>query len=427
MDHAQIVVTSCSRRELELEQMREFLRGNGFCVSADSWSVDKNADVIFLSTCGFTEAAEDFGFETLHRINRDKKPSAQVVLCGCIPEINPARVSAEFGGPTFSPQSYDRLDDIVGATRPFHSFKRPNLLRRRGFQSNLTDDLQKGIQLLQTFDGSFAGLQNLTRRLGHAITRRLIRGNHANLENAKTYYIQIQEGCSMECSYCSIKTAIGRLRSRPIADVLQEFETGLQLGYREFQFVGDNAGSYGLDIGANLGVLLQQLVELNVDFRLDLTDINPAYLRIIAGPACELAARGKLARIYVPIQSASPRILKLMKRGGDMEVVKATLKQIRNAAPARSHLKLGTSIIVGFPSETEDDLQQTIAFCQEVRFDWVWCHSFSARPETPAATMSGQVDPAEILRRARRVEQALSAHTSVTTADDSLGSRTCQG
>jgi len=427
MKTAQIVITSCSRRELELEQMRGYLQGNGLDLSDDDWSVDKTADLIFLSTCGFTKAAEDFGFETLHRINREKKPSAEVVLCGCIPEINPARVKAEFNGVTFSPQSYSRLDDIISAEKPFDDFRRPNLLRSKGIKSNLRDDLKKGIQLIQSYDGSFSGLQNLTRKLGNGVTRRIIRGRYANIESDKTFYIQIQEGCSMECSYCSIKTAIGKLRSKPLEYLLQDFRNGLQLGYKEFQLVGDNAGSYGLDIGTNLGELLGELSRFEDDFKLDLTDINPAYLNIISKAVIELGSKGRIARLYVPIQSGSSRILKLMKRGCDMERVKDTLKNIQSAIPSRDSFSLGTSIIVGFPSETPDELQQTIEFCKDVNFDWVWCHSFSARPDTPAANLDNQVGPDEILRRARLVKKEISAQTLVTTAEDISGSRTCQG
>lgn len=427
MKTAQIVITSCSRRELELEQMRGYLHGNGLDLSDDDWFVDKNADLIFLSTCGFTQAAEDFGFETLHRINRKKKPSAEVVLCGCIPEINPARVKAEFNGVTFSPQSYSRLDDIISAEKPFDDFRRPNLLRSKGIKSNLRDDLKKGIQLIQTFDGSFSGLQNLTRKLGNGVTRRIIRSRYANIESNKTFYIQIQEGCSMECSYCSIKTAIGKLRSKPLESIIEDFRNGLQLGYKEFQLVGDNAGSYGLDIGINLGELLRELSTFEDDFKLDLTDINPAYLNIISKAVIELGSKGRIARLYVPIQSGSSRILKLMKRGCDVERVKDTLTNIQSAIPSRDSFSLGTSIIVGFPSETPDELQQTIEFCKDVNFDWVWCHSFSARPETPAASLDNQVGPDEILRRARLVQKELSALSLVTTADDSSGSRTCQG
>jgi len=126
MRTAQIIITSCNRRELEIEHMRRFLRGNGHRVSDDDWSVDRSADLVFLSTCGFTQAAEDFGFETLHRINRQKAPSAEVVMCGCIPAINPRRVKNEFGGRTFTPQSYSALDGIIHATHSFHEFSRPN-------------------------------------------------------------------------------------------------------------------------------------------------------------------------------------------------------------------------------------------------------------------------------------------------------------
>ena len=427
MKAAQIVITSCNRRELELAQMRDFLHGNGFAVSDDDWSIDKNADLIFLSTCGFTKAAEDFGFETLHRIIRDKQPSAEVVICGCIPEINPARIKAEFNGATFSPQSYSRLDDIICAKKPFDSFVRPNLLRHKGLRSTLRDDLRKGIQLIHAFDGSFSGLQYLMRRLGNGVTRRLIRRRYANIESNNTFYIQIQEGCSMECSYCSIKTAIGKLRSKPLESILEEFRNGLQLGYRDFQLMGDNAGSYGLDIGTNLGELLRELATCEGEFKLDLTDINPAHLHIMSESFITLGSKGRIARLYMPIQSGSSRILKLMKRGCDMERVKETLKGMRSSIPSNDSFMLGTSIIVGFPSETAEELQETIEFCKDVGFDWVWCHSFSARPETPAAKMNNKIEPDEILRRARLVKRKLSARTFVTTAEDAVGSHTCQG
>ena len=118
-----------------------------------------------------------------------------MVVCGCIPEINPSRTKAEFKGVTFSPQSYSQLDTIISAQRPFGSFQRPNLLRHKFI--DLKDDFSKAMHLMRTFDGSFAGLQTLVRRLGNGITRRAIRGNYANIDSGKTFYIQIQEGCSM--------------------------------------------------------------------------------------------------------------------------------------------------------------------------------------------------------------------------------------
>lgn len=403
MKTAQIIVTSCSRRELELQQIRDFLRGNGFYVFDSDLFVDQNADLIFLSTCGFTKAAEDFSFETLYRINREKKQTAGVVLCGCIPEINPARVKAEFDGDTFSPQSYYRLNEIVSAEKLFDDFKRPNCISSN---ESLKEDLIKCIHLIKTFDGGIFYLQRLIRRI--------IRNKYASIERRKTFYIQIQEGCSMECSYCSIKKAIGKLRSKPLQKILFDFKDGLRLGYKEFQLVGDNAGSYGLDIGINIEQLLREISKLEDEFKIALSDINPVYLHLISEGIIELGSKGKMSFLYIPIQSASIRILKKMNRACDMDKVKNILQNIKNYMPSKSGFQMGTSLIVGFPSETSEDLQETIEFCKDIRFDWVWCHSFSARPETPAANLECQIDPVEIKHRARLVKKSLSCKTRVT-------------
>jgi threonylcarbamoyladenosine tRNA methylthiotransferase MtaB len=90
-------------------------------------------------------------------------------------------------------------------------------------------------------------------------------------------------------------------------------------------------------------------------------------------------------------------------------------------------VKIGTSIIVGFPSETEEELYDTIEFCEQVGFDWVYCHGFSARPGTVAAELPGQLSPEEILERSRLVRSRLYDKTWLTTAEDTKGNRTCQG
>jgi tRNA A37 methylthiotransferase MiaB len=421
MSRAQIIVTSCSRRSLEIEQVKNFLRGNGYSLSKDDWNVDPDADVILLSTCGFTRAAEDFGFETLHRVQGAKRATAKVVLGGCIPDINPARLAREFDGPTFSPQSYSALDGILGADRAFEEFERPNTLEQPPFRR----DVHKALELLKTFDGSLSGLAYISQRLGSGIRRRVIRTRYASLNSQETFYVQIQEGCSMQCSYCVIRKAIGPLRSQPMETILNQLKTGLERGYGRLQLMGDNAGSYGLDIKTHMGHLLDRVAALEGDFDLDLTDVHPVYLANIFEPVMQLCAQGRLCSLYVPIQSASRRVLKLMMRDCDMDAVKHMLVHIKQAAPPK--LRLGTSLIVGFPSETIPELDETIEFCRAVGFDWVWCHSFSARPETPAARLPDQIPADEILRRARLVKSRLKGKSLVTTAEDSAGSRTCQG
>jgi tRNA A37 methylthiotransferase MiaB len=141
MPRAQIIDASCSRRSLELGQVRRFLQGNGDSLSREDWRVGSQADLIMLCTCGFTAATEDMGFEALRRIQRAKKVEARVLLGGCIPEINPERVTRDYQDPTFSPRSCARLDDLLQASRPLGGLPRPNTLRP---STLLQDVLRRG-------------------------------------------------------------------------------------------------------------------------------------------------------------------------------------------------------------------------------------------------------------------------------------------
>lgn len=241
--------------------------------------------------------------------------------------------------------------------------------------------------------------------------------------NRGTFYIQIQEGCPCHCTYCAIRYAVKELRSKPIQDIMAELEKGLEQGYHSFYFMGDSAGAYGLDIGENLGKLLKRVLEGDADFSLNLTDISPVFLHLCFDEIKMLCGKNRISSLYVPVQSASPRILKLMGRNCDMVRVRGMLLDLKTV----SSVKIGTSIIVGFPSETLDELNSTIGLCEEIGFDWVWCHSFSARPETVAANLPNQLSAEEIFERSRIAKSRLRDRTLITTAEDSRGSRSCQG
>ena len=236
----QIIIKSCDRRVLELEQVKNWFIANGYTISNNHYSVDKTADIIILTTCGVTQMHEDFTFEMLERIKAGKKPEAQIILGGCVPEINPERVEKEFGGPTFSPKAYYKLDEIFDMKYKLDTFERPNLYKMKGlYRSDVGNTL------------------DTVKYVASLSPRCIMRGIKLRLTNRKTFYIQIHEGCSMGCTYCAIQKAIGPLRnSKPIDDVISEFKDGLKKGYKHFRLIGDCAGSYGLDIKTNLGKLL---------------------------------------------------------------------------------------------------------------------------------------------------------------------------
>ncbi len=384
---AQIIIRSCDRRVLELEQVKAWLVGNGLVLSDNHYDVDPKSDLIILTTCGVTQMHEDFTFDMLNRIKAGKKPGAMVIMGGCIPEINPRRVSAEFGGPTFSPKSYYKLDQILNLPHKLAEFKRPNTVQMRALYRT---DVGNIIGFARTFRGHLLDFGYNFHKLSLALRSRSRR--------RKTYLIQIHEGCSMGCTYCAIQMAIGPLRnSTPVESVVKTIHDGLDQGYTRIRLIGDSAGSYGLDIGTNLGVLLTRISQIDRKFNLELTDINPVFLPVIYEPVKELCAQRRLSSLYIPIQSGSERILSLMHRRADVHKTGQMLQDIRSTGPRG--FKLGTSVIVGFPSETSKELADTVKFCNEVNFDWIWCHGFSSRPGTPAEDFPGQLSEAQVLER----------------------------
>lgn len=377
----QIIIKSCDRRALELEQVKAWLIGNGYKLSNNYLEVDSKADIIILTTCGVTQMHEDFTFEILDKINAKKKPGAMVILGGCVPEINPKRVAEEFDGPTFSPKSYHKLDEILSMSKKLNSFDRPNLYKMQGL-----------------YRSDVGNITDTAKYISSLNFHSMMRGLKLRLRNRKTYYIQIHEGCSMGCTYCAIQKAIGPLRnSKPVETVIKELNEGLDKGYKYFRIMGDCAGSYGLDIGTNLGNLLHRISENKNHFYLELTDINPVFLKVIYQPVMKLCQQKRLSNLYIPIQSGNYRILGLMNRRYDINETKQMLIDLKKAAP--QGFKIGTSVIVGFPSETIEELKDTINFCNDLNFDWIYCHGFSARPGTPAANLPGQLTEEEVLAR----------------------------
>lgn len=428
MKKAQIIMASCDRRSLEVEQAKNFLLGNGYSIidetrlsftREESFKVSKDADLILNSTCAFTTPAEDIAIKYLNRIQKEKKASAKIIVCGCLPEINSDRLAKMFDGDNFGPRSFERLDEILEPRKKFREFPRPNTLQiNRSLKTRLTVLLRDSKVVAS--EGGLEALVHMVTKLGKSI---VLQGISEVTGHDKRFYIQIQEGCPCKCSFCAIRFAIKGLKSKPVDDVIGEFQKGLEQGYKKFLFLGDSSGAYGLDIGENMGNLLRRVLEIDRDFSLELTDISPVYLHLFFNEIKELSAKGKISELYVPTQSGNPRILKLMQRSCDIDHVKGMLLELKSI----SSIKLITSIIVGFPSETREELNDTIEFCEQVGFDWVSCHIFSARPETIAATLPGQLSLEEKSERLRLVKSKLHNKTKLITDADARPHRATYG
>jgi MiaB/RimO family radical SAM methylthiotransferase len=354
MKKVQIVEKSCHREGLKVERMRDFFRTNGYELVNDDNGLDPtnkyafplenlvihpDADIIVLTTCGFSKAIEEGDFEALNIIKKNMKPSAQVIVAGCIVRIAAERLAQEFKGPSFNAKSYHLLNDFVDHTVDFNDIPETNTLR-----------------------------------------------------NTDNFFIKIQDGCNHRCSYCAIWKAAGPSRSKPLAQVTNEFRKGLKDGYRHFYLLGECAGAYGLDQKSSLGELLRQFRDIDGDYDILLEDVSPIYFLKNFEDLKDLCKMGKIRSFHTPIQSGSKRILKLMNRQGDMEKVKESLHILREACPT---ITLSSAVIVGFPTETQEELWDSINYVKEASFDTVACHMFSTRPGAPAAEMEGQISEEE--------------------------------
>lgn len=212
-------------------------------------------------------------------------------------------------------------------------------------------------------------------------------------------FIKIQDGCENFCSYCIIPYVRGKCRSKDFQTVLEEIQNYVQHGYKEVVLTGIHTGNYGVDLGTDFAALLREIVKINGLVRLrissiEITELTDEVLQIIRDNDVIVD------HLHIPLQAGSDKILRLMNRKYDLAYFKQKMEQIREIRP---DISLTTDIIVGFPSETEEDFQDTLSFVREVQFSKVHVFPYSRRSGTVAADMAEQV-PGDVKKdRVRRL------------------------
>lgn len=212
-------------------------------------------------------------------------------------------------------------------------------------------------------------------------------------------FIKIQDGCENFCSYCIIPYVRGKCRSKNFQTVLEEIQNYVQHGYKEVVLTGIHTGNYGVDLGTDFAALLREIVKINGLVRLrissiEITELTDEVLQIIWDNDVIVD------HLHIPLQAGSDKILRLMNRKYDLAYFKQKMEQIREIRP---DISLTTDIIVGFPSETEEDFQDTLSFVREVQFSKVHVFPYSRRSGTVAADMAEQV-PGDVKKdRVRRL------------------------
>ena len=202
--------------------------------------------------------------------------------------------------------------------------------------------------------------------------------------------VNVAEGCNGSCSYCIVRKARGRLKSCKVEDVAREVEKLASQGVAEVQVSAQDTAAYGLDIGTNLGQLLERLVQIPGDFMLRVGMMNPNSALLIKDQLLRAFQSPKVYRfLHIPVQSGSDGILKSM---GRRYTAANFLELVSDLRSAHAKITIITDVIVGFPGETEEDFTETLNLVKRLQPDKVNITRFSARPGTPAARLYDMPD-----------------------------------
>ncbi len=376
--------------------VRHFLLVNGWGETDDP----KTADLAILFTCAFCESKVTDMVNEIVRLQAQMKSGAELMVGSCLPKTDKVRMEQVFKGRTLTPTDFTALDVLPGVTVKFEEmppiYGKDAVCLSKEFSlvepektAPLRDSVVKTFRSLKTH-----GSLETTKKIAVSLRRRF---------QAKGKIIFLSAGCLRKCSYCAIRFATGPLRSRPLHIIREEILDGLKSGCRRFELYADSIGDYGLDIGTDLGSVFDELLGLrNKRFSVGIYDLHPVTFIKYYDKILELCSAGKVHYLYVPLQSGSERILRLMKRPCKVLELREKLLKIK-------HFKkvfLQTSVIVGFPTETEEEFEETLAFLKAVDFDDGYIHCYTDMPGTESSKMSGKIDKETMFGRIKKIADA---------------------
>ena len=197
--------------------------------------------------------------------------------------------------------------------------------------------------------------------------------------------IPIADGCMYNCSYCITKKARGNLVSYPLKDIVEDVKEAIKKGCKEIRLTCQDTASYGRDIGSNLAELINEIASIEGDFMIRVGMMHPLSAHRILDELLEAYGSEKVYKfLHLPLQSASPKILRAMRRGYSYEMFKEIVDEFRRKYPEST---FATDIIVAFPGESQEDFEMSVDAIREVKPDVTNITRFSPRPHTDAWKM----------------------------------------
>ncbi len=340
----------CSASFADSEMISGLIVNGGHTLAESS----EDSDLNMIVTCSVKDATAN---KMIHRIKEsNQKP---LIVAGCMPKAE-----------TDTIQKFAKNASLMG----------PNSLGKTLEVINSTLKGRKHVSLEDT-DVAKIGLPKV--RL-----------------NSTVGIIEIASGCLSECTFCQTKISKGDLVSYRTGDIVRQVKTEIAEGCKEVWLTSTDNGCYGFDIDTDLPTLVDTVAEIPDDFKIRVGMMNPMYMPRIRDGLLKTFENDKVYNfLHVPVQSGSDEVLHAMKRGHTSETYSDMVSKIREKF---DNFTISTDIIVGFPTETEDDFEKTVELIKDTRPDIVNLSRYSARPGTDAADMK-QLDVSEVKRRSKKI------------------------
>ncbi len=351
MEFYKVITYGCQMNVHESEKLAGMLEKLGYAPTDD----ENQADIIVFNTCCVRENAEQRAIGNIGALKplKKKKKGLIVAVGGCMMQQD--------GKGAMIKQRFPFVDIIFG-THNLSMFK--EYLQKR---------LSTGKKLIKIVDDDGKIIENVPKA-------------RTSYPNA---WVNIMYGCNNFCTYCIVPYVRGREKSRNPEDILKEVKSLVEGGYKEITLLGQNVDSYGktLPFEYDFADLIEEISKIEGKFRLRFMsnhpkDINEKLIKV-------MASSSKICKsVHLPIQAGSNRVLELMNRRYTQEKYLDEVKMIRSICP---EMAITTDIMIGFPTETEEDFLETLKVVNEIEYDGAFTFVYSIRQGTKAAEMDGQV------------------------------------
>ncbi len=339
------ITLGCKVNQYETQAMLNQLLQGGF----SACQTGEDADIILLNSCTVTSTSDHKVKQTLHKARREH-PHAVIVLTGCMPQAFP-----------------ELAEDLTDADIVLGNSNRSSLLPHI-------------LQYLST-------RQRIIDIVPHQTKEKFESMSVENFYERTRAFIKIQDGCNRFCSYCIIPYARGRVRSKPLDDLIAEVTQLAEKGYKEIVLTGINLSAFGQDINLHLCDAVEAVCAINGIERVRLGSLEPEQLS--EDVIIRLSKQQKLCpQFHLSLQSGCDETLKRMDRHYTTEEYRTIVQNLRNAF---DNAAITTDIMVGFPGETEEEFMQSLEFAKEISFSKVHVFAYSQRPGTKACNAPNQI------------------------------------